>query len=507
MNSWKLLLLQLLIIGLMTSGLSAPSEDAKLSDSDYQQDGEGDDDYDDDVSDSVQKQGNINSNSVDTNVNTAAAFFKLSDYTETVRIGETVTLRCDVENFAAHNVVLWNVQGKPLFVGNQRSTIDDRFIVSVKDHSLTITNVQESDQNVYSCQLFPNKMNMTAKLVVLSNLQAHIIVGERDVSGRSITYRQNDRIQIECKASGAKNDIVFKWSAGGNRLESNDNLKINGGILTIEKASHDDVRVYQCLADDGADGTAHAVVTINIQYTPRVSALRSVINTKDGDNAELYCDYDSSIESQVIWSKNQQILQTGASHEKRSKYIILPPKTSPTSQNQMQSILVVNDVKPQDLGVYECKVENSIGNENVSIDLTDAPEPPKLHQVETDGNSIVTHWHIRSMQPLKEIMLNYRLKGETNWLTEAVIDQSPGHSGIWKIRHKLTLTPGDWHVRVKSKNTNGWSVYSTLEDIPIKGSDTSSANQMVSPSIASYAIKIAALISIYSINWSSRLFG
>lgn len=200
---------------------------------------------------------------------------------------------------------------------------------------------------------------------------------------------------------------------------------------------------------------------------PRVSAHRSVINTKESDNAELYCDYDSTTESHVVWYKDQQKLQIGT-HESRSKYsVIYGPQKSP---NKNTSILVVNNVKSKDLGVYECRVNNEIGAEAVTIELTYVPEPPKLHSVERDGDTVITHWHIRSMQKLTEIMLNYQLKGvssffnrkinllkycqrysmnkkftqiifisfqlqERDWLQEAVIDQeqSKEHTGVWKL--------------------------------------------------------------------------
>lgn len=107
---------------------------------------------------------------------------------------------------------------------------------------------------------------MKAKLVVLQPLQAHIYEGDREITDRSITYRENERVEVECKASGiGTKKIDFKWSADGNRLSSNDDLQINGGRLIINKAGPDHVRVYQCLADDGTDAAAHATVNINIQ--------------------------------------------------------------------------------------------------------------------------------------------------------------------------------------------------------------------------------------------------
>lgn len=147
-----------------------------------------------------------------------------------------------------------------------------------------------------------------------------------------------------------------------------------------------------------------------IPDTPRVTAHRSVVNTKEGDNAELYCDFETSIESRVIWSKdNQQLPISSAAQESRPKYSVI--YTQPKTPNKNTSILVVSNVKSKDLGVYECKVQNDIGAENVSIELTYVPEPPQLHKLETDKNVVITHWHIRSLQPLTEVMLNYQLKG------------------------------------------------------------------------------------------------
>lgn len=151
-----------------------------------------------------------------------------------------------------------------IYQSNHRVVPDDRFIL-LPDNSLTTINIKEDDAGLYFCQVLPENITMQAKLVVLSPFQAHIYEGGRDVSGRSITYRENDRIEVQCKASGAPNKIDFKWSANGNRLTSNDEIQIDGGKLIINKANHDAVRVYQCLADDGADGIAHATVSINVQ--------------------------------------------------------------------------------------------------------------------------------------------------------------------------------------------------------------------------------------------------
>lgn len=153
-----------------------------------------------------------------------------------------------------------------IFQAALRFIPDDRFI-SEPDHSLVILNTKVQDQGSYHCNVLPENITMKANLEVLPPLQAHIYDenGTREITDRSRTYNENDRIAVECKASGSRNKIDFKWSTDGNRLTSNNNLKLDGGKLTIEKATYDDVRVFQCLADDGIDGVAHATFNVNVR--------------------------------------------------------------------------------------------------------------------------------------------------------------------------------------------------------------------------------------------------
>lgn len=130
-----------------------------------------------------------------------------------------------------------------------------------------------------------------------------------------------------------------------------------------------------------------------------------MVNTKEGDNAELHCEFETSTESRVIWFKENEHLPI--SSDTRSKYYVT---YSESKGNKNNSILMINKVKKSDLGQYTCKVENVIGSQNVNITLQFTPEPPTLQRIERDGEYTITHWHIRSLQPLTEVMLKYRRK-------------------------------------------------------------------------------------------------
>lgn len=131
------------------------------------------------------------------------------------------------------------------------------------------------------------------------------------------------------------------------------------------------------------------------------------MNTQDGDNAELHCEYHAPAASKVTWQKDGKQLDT--SSDVGAKYFV---KSSPVKNGKSTSVVLrVKNVQKTDLGDYKCKVENDIGSQDVNITLTFKPEPPTLQApIERDGEYTITHWHIRSMQPIHEVMLKYRRK-------------------------------------------------------------------------------------------------
>lgn len=134
---------------------------------------------------------------------------------------------------------------------------------------------------------------------------------------------------------------------------------------------------------------------------------RSIVNTKAGDNAELACDYETPMDSEVSWRFESKILPAASSTDSRSKYTQLP---SQLDKDKSRSLLVISKVEQRDLGDYECIVKNAMGESNVAIELTYVPEQPRLNHTEQEAGSLISHWHIRSLEPLTEVILDYKLK-------------------------------------------------------------------------------------------------
>lgn len=166
---------------------------------------------------------------------------------------------------------------------------------------------------------------------------------------------------------------------------------------------------------------------LRILDSPRVESHRHIVNTKEGADTELHCNYKSTTQSKVTWHKNDDLVHVN----NVDKYTM----TNETKdEHHSTSILLVKNVEQSDLGDYKCEVHNSIGKGHVKIHLGYEPEPPKFENVEVNGDTIITHWSIKSLQPLNEVMLNYQKSGDRNWLSEKPVhsEKSKEHSGLWK---------------------------------------------------------------------------
>lgn len=157
-----------------------------------------------------------------------------------------------------------------LYMQKNKGHSNDRIKLSESDNTLIIDNVQPEDGGNYVCKVLPSNIEMTAKLTVtspggaLEKPSAHIYATDgRDISERSITFRQGEYIEISCKGRPETADI--KWFSGGNRVASNDNVQIDGNRLIIKNATRDHNRSYSCLIEGGdGNNVGSTSVTINV---------------------------------------------------------------------------------------------------------------------------------------------------------------------------------------------------------------------------------------------------
>lgn len=175
--------------------------------------------------------------------------------------------------WAASNIFVWYKSDIKhiLYMGNTQMVKNERIKLNETDHTLIIKDVKPDDEDNYVCRVLPQGVEMIAKLQVipldggaLEKPSAHIYaVDGRDISDRSFTFHQGERIEISCK--GRPETTNVKWFIGGNRVAPGDNVQIDGNRLIIKSANRDHNSLFSCLIE-GSDGNivGSTAVTINV---------------------------------------------------------------------------------------------------------------------------------------------------------------------------------------------------------------------------------------------------
>ncbi|KAH8299683.1 hypothetical protein KR044_004548, partial [Drosophila immigrans] len=385
----------------------------------------------------------------------APPYFEQSEIVLKAKPGDDVILNCDARNFAISNVALW--YKNTTMLSNGLNAISNRIEV-LRNNSLRLTSVTPEDGDDYYCSILPQNVRQHTALTVGARLS--ILCDDRDVTDRSQTFKQGDHHKLVCQTFlPTKTDI--KWSFNVCLVIPSYTDAANG-VVVLDNVDEENAGVYQCLGDDGSVDPPHGMVSVDVQYSPKVSTHRHHVNAEQGGSAEIYCDYRANPIAISFFIKDGKTLSLS------DKYSI---KNSLHKQHN-RTTLVVKDIDESDLGEYQCHVENSIGSNEVNVHLSYAPETPQFESSTVEGNKATMHWLVRSLKPLSEAVLDYKLSKSIRWTTVTMIKTQHHHnskeSGIWKITHEIELTPGLWHVRVKAKNIDGWSNFAPSHDIVIK---------------------------------------
>ncbi|XP_037942693.1 protein amalgam [Teleopsis dalmanni] len=438
-----------LLLGILHKGFCGKIQDDPNSTNDYLSD-----DYVYDDEDDISKPNSNEQVSINPLLPTMdPPYFVHDEMNSHANPGEDVLLNCDVRNFQINNVILWYKEN--ISISNGQFVTRNR-IESYKNNTIRIKNVQIEDAGNYYCQLLPQNKSLHITLSVGGRLS--ILCDGRDVTERSVILREGDTHVFECKIYTSQSTNV-KWSFNGQRAE-NVVTEINGTKLTIDGISAEHAGIYQCLGDDGTSEPPNGMVTVDVQYSPKLSTHRRYVNTQKNSKAELYCDFKANPISISKWLRNEKVL--GYSEKYMVKNVVL--------NGHNRTILTIADTTSDDLGEYFCHVENSVGFDKLKIRLIFEPELPQFEDIKIDGRKVRMQWLVRSVQPLSEAVLSYQIEGSYTWSTVSVIHtQRHGeNTDMWKITHEMELIPGNWHARMKAKNTVGWSEFSAAHNFKIK---------------------------------------
>ncbi|XP_017790260.1 PREDICTED: nephrin [Habropoda laboriosa] len=208
---------------------------------------------------------------------------------------------------------------------------------------------EEMNGEVYTCQARNNQMERSihdaTTLDVLykpifSTIEPYELIG-----------MEGEPFVISVTAKGNPNEIRYTWTRDGLPLVSSSRrISVRGSTLNITKLDRHDAGTYICEATN-EEGTTFYQLNLTVQYSAKIKRTSaSGIVYPPGFEAKLFCEVDGSPigDEYVTWQK------VGSNSELSGRYS--------TSFINKTSYLHIENPDQEDVGEYQCKVNNGIGN-------------------------------------------------------------------------------------------------------------------------------------------------
>lgn len=269
-----------------------------------------------------------------------------------------------------------------------------------------------------------------------------IVKGLSDLNeevGRSVTF--------ECEISGSPRP-EYRWFKGCKELvDTSKYTLINKGdkqVLIINDLTSEDADEYTCRATNSS-GTRSTRANLRIKTKPRVfipPKYHGGYEAQKSETIELKIPYKAFPKGEARWTKD------GEKIENNSKYSI--------TTDEKFAILKIANATREDFGEYRVVVENSVGSDSGTVNVTvaDVPEPPRFPIIENIlDEAIILSWKPPALDG-------------GSLVTSYLIEKREANGGSWtpcaKSRYTYTTIEGlrsgrQYEFRITAENKHGVS--------------------------------------------------
>jgi len=341
----------------------------------------------------------------------------------TVRVGNTVTFACSVENLGEYKVAWLHSDKGTLAVHPHVITHNDR--ISVNDDSrhtylLLLKDIKESDAGKYICQI------NTGPAISIGGALNVVVPPDitDDLSSSDTLATEGMRVVLNCHAEGnptpaiawmredGKQIRICKSSGGGSgsgvakkkkqhrQLGSSSTshhhkrkqasstrckgVEVHyGPELELSQISRFDSGVYLCIARNGVPPSVSKRVRLYVDFPPTLWISHQLIGADVGSSAQLECLTAAHPPSLNFWSRDGKTYIT----PKEGKYKFEEIVGEPSFYNNLMKLKIFN-ITSSDFGTYSCLAKNSQGETSGEISLYEAPRPSTTTAVYIDNDDI-----------------------------------------------------------------------------------------------------------------------
>ncbi|XP_011882613.1 PREDICTED: fasciclin-2 isoform X3 [Vollenhovia emeryi] len=344
-------------------------------------------------------------------------------------LGQDYDIKCQVRATPSPSVD-WLYNGELITTNNQKYVINT--------YSLTIKNVQESDDGIYTCRA---SVPITGELKERPiRVEVHIQPTIQEIS-KPVDIIEGENANIECKAGG-KPPPMISWvkSIAQQNLSNADRFGVNSvtGVLTITNVNREDAGEYGCTAINAA-GSASATIRVNVIVKPKIMEFlnKTVVQ---GKNVDIKCKVFGRPPPDVTFRKltlEKPYVMGAQTHDDR---IVLKNEQDELSGETVATMSITNALTDND-GLYECVAKNTGGVAYKNGHLT-VEYPPSFRNM---PNTTVWSWEEKpvNLTCIAESIPNATIR----WTFSGGLDPEKGNHPIRKIGNgpisTLQITPLD----------------------------------------------------------------
>ncbi|XP_031726603.1 cell adhesion molecule 3 isoform X2 [Anarrhichthys ocellatus] len=271
---------------------------------------------------------------------------------ETVSVGGTVTLTCNVPESDNSSLQWSNTAQQTLYFGEKRALRDNRIQLhhsTPTELSITIADVQLSDEGEYTCSIFTMPVRTTRATVTVLG-----VPGKPQISGFENAVPDGGKVTLTCTSTGSKPPATLRWYRGDQEVEGSPNVVESipddptynvSSKLTLDVSRSDDNALITCAVDHPslAPGDKRSERALRVLYSPNAQIVPESNLPREGEKFHLKCSGNANPEpTSFIWEKKDGEL---------------PPMAKVDG-----AFLHFERLNKSDNGVYLCLADNGIGN-------------------------------------------------------------------------------------------------------------------------------------------------
>ncbi|NXE59800.1 VCAM1 protein, partial [Calcarius ornatus] len=214
----------------------------------------------------------------------------------------------------------------------------------IKNNVLFIPHVHFNDSARYICEVINLVTNKTEEATVDIIIQGAPVITKLTIEP-STTVQEGENVSIQCSAeSNPPPQIILR--------RKSDNADIgtsSAGSILLPSVMFQNGGDYECVAENKY-GKSKSEITLNVKYGPKNTMITVFpAALKEGETVTMKCTSSGNPAPVISWKKKKV---TGES-EKISK----------------NATITIQNLKSQDLGLYECEAYNQFGKEEKAVEL------------------------------------------------------------------------------------------------------------------------------------------